>query len=302
MPLLWLWPAAACTHEDLSMCDSLQVMFCIHTSATDDGGESALVPDTLRSVCVYIVDEANEFVAAHPLDEVVVGTEYELDVDLSAGTYDFIVWTHQEAPYMVDPDKRELALDVPDTRRVSGLIPRLFYGKLEDEEVHPGSKQVVLIKLTENTNTIDVTVSGLQQHDGKDDIYELSICDNNDQYDFDNHFIVGGEAFYYVATMGYQPGETVMHTTLRTLKLAGDRNPVVSLRNITTGTTHHLSYDAAGHPVPLDLVSLIRRAYNNTVSFNERHYFRLTIEFRTDMSVTVGLDGWVQTDDGYPLS
>jgi hypothetical protein len=283
------------------MCDSLQVEFSINASAVGDE-EAALAPDTLRSVYVYIVDETNEFVAVHPFDKVVVGTEYRLDVELPAGTYDFIVWTNQEPPYFVNSDRSELALDVPDTRRVSELIPRLFYGKLEGQEIRPGSKQVVLIKLVENTNTIDVTVSGLQQHDGGDDTYELSISDNNDRYDFDNNFVIGGDDFCYVATLGYKPGETTLHTTLRTLKLAGDRNPIVTLRNVTTGVTHHLAYDAAGKPVPLDLVALIRRAYNNNVSFYERHYFRLTLDFRADMSVTVGLDGWQQTDNGYPLS
>jgi hypothetical protein len=327
--LLWPWIAAtACTHEDLTVCDNVQVSFYINTSITTnvttdidadiDGDAGGLALDTLHSVYIYVVNAQDEFVDMHRFSEVAVNTEYRLDFKLPADTYDFIVWTSQETPYSVNFDTsgvlsadettrsiprsdKQFALTVDDTRRVGTLIPRLFYGKLEDHVVSPNNKQLISIPLVENTNTIDITVNGLQQHGGENDLYELTITDDNHQYDFNNSFVAGGDPIHYVASLSHEPGETTLHTTLRTLKLAADRSPIVSLRNVTRDETYHLSYDDAGQPVPLNLVALIRRAYNNNVSFNRRHYFLLTLDFHADMSVTIGLDGWELTDNGYPL-
>ncbi|MDR0961524.1 MAG: FimB/Mfa2 family fimbrial subunit [Mediterranea sp.] len=290
----------SCVNEDTAEChQSVEVTLTLDSLSIDTGGEvEADDIDTLKSVYLYIIGPDHEIVKVRTFDFLEVGETYTLDVNVPPGLYDFVIWTSQESPFGVNFDAPGMAttrvnaedalfrLDIPDDERITYLIPRMFYGRLEQVLV-TGEDQKISIPLVENTNTIYLTVDGLPVCS---DNYEYRITASDGNYYFDNSF-ARCDTFCYATTMRFEPGETSLNGMLRKLKLDDSRSPKLCITDITTGEQ---LYPCAGEEV-CDLVKLIRQAYRDDpdFSFDTHHTFHITLTFDVNMAVTVGVDHWV---------
>lgn len=305
----------SCIKDSLSDCPpknpGLWVLFSHDTDEVTD-----MTRTSIQRAVLYIFDQDFNFVTMRDLIDPQLGTELEItdwQQDLEIGnTYKFLVWYNEEPPYFTTPSYDEfksptsiinkvdarLYLDVPSTKIVDFNLPLLLYGK-HNEEIDP-LDQVVRIDLTQNTNTIHFTVNGL---DKTTDTYVFDIADNNGIYNFDNDFASEPkDAFNYIATSEFTDNSQALKGQIMTLKLADYRSPIFTLKNETTGELLYPSYNGQEN----NLVKMIQSAYangnSNTVDFDRRHIFHIVINFDTDMTATVLVDGWEMKNENNELN
>lgn len=301
-----LFAVSSCIKEDLSECPpenaSVKIRFAIN--AEDDETEPSNA-GVMEKATLYIFDRNNRFVAMSSRNNMVIGREYELDIDLAPDIYNFVVWVGEKAPYYtipafedfpaIKPDKDEstMNLDIPISRVVDFTLPRLLFSKV-DNELITGDDQIIDFNLIQNTNTLIFTVNGLER---TDNTYSFNIADNNGSYDFDNNY-ASCEAFNYTAGALFPADSDVLGSTMTVLRLGNNRNPRFTLVDKTTEETLYPSYPGQ----QTNLIQLIVKAYEGkTVDFDRRHTFRITLNFDTDMEATVTVDGWNVNDSGNEL-
>lgn len=300
-----LFAVSSCIKEDLSDCPpesaSLRVRFSFDTD--DDAGDVNLAGVTEKAT-LYIFDRNNRFVGQSSRNDIVVGQEYELDLNLAPDAYNFVVWINEDTPYYTTPafsnssattDKGNatLKLELPANRTCDFTLPRLRHSKA-DNEVITGKDHVIHFPLIQNTNTILFTVNGLKS---TSDNYSFNIADNNGVYDFDNNFAYC-EAINYTAATTFTQGLDVLNGTMSVFRLTETRSPQLSFKNNTTGQTLYPSY--AGQET--NLIKLILKAYaGKTINFDRRHVFRITLNFDAKMSATILVDGWKVNESGSEL-
>jgi hypothetical protein len=296
---LLLLATASCIDEDLSTCPSgiAEVSFGFSTQM----GTS----ETLEAVNLYVFDSQGKPAYVHVFDEVEGGRQYLIDVNVPRGMYDIIVWSSQTHPYEVrynPPATREdgagdewlngklFSLVVPPSRVVDGLLPPLFYGRLLNVELGDDRDYSLAVPMTENTNTLRITVTGLP-----DDVScTFNVTDDNGAYYFDNS-LAPCEPFTYTTRL--TAGKNGLTGTTRVLRLGDDRSPQLELRDSDTGKL--LYPTEASHTS--SLVELIRTTYaqshtpaDEPFSFDLQHDYQLAFRFDASMGVSVDINRWIE--------
>jgi hypothetical protein len=264
------------------------------------------VTETLDDVNLYVIDEQGDVVRTASFPHVEGGKQYAVDVDVPHGTYDIVVWSSQNNPFRVSlatpsapvrygADEERLSrmhgsifsLMVPPTRRVTELIPPLFYGRLLDVELGDLRNHTLPVDMEELTNTLHVNVIGLQREMNT----TFSISDNNGAYYFDQ-CPAPCDTFSY-STRLTADAEGRQSGTLRVIRLGDERSPMIELRDDNSG---ELLYPTDDTHIPC-LVTLIKQQHaashpDEEFSFKKQHNYQLTFRFDTDMSVRVDVNNW----------
>lgn len=290
----------SCLKEDRSNCSDtgLWVRF---SHETDDELKSGAKSDFIPRAVLYIFDKNDNYMTACVFDEPQMNTDIEIPNwrnYLTVGEpYQFIVWYNVNSPFstnpsyedfqVVKPNKKEatLFMEIPDNRIVDFDLPFLSFG-INTEKIR-ADKQVVNIDLVQNVNTIYFTVNGLAPNT---DTYLFKIKDNNNIYDFDNNIKSKDNEgmFDYTAISEFTNNSQSLESKMMTLQLANDRHPIFTLYDQTTNDLLYPSYSGQEN----DLIKMINDAYGNAIDFTRRDIFHVTINFDTNMTATVDIDGW----------
>jgi hypothetical protein len=278
---------SSCIKEDLTDCPlPLQVVFSYENA-------HALAQEDLKKATLFIFDTDNKPVTSWSVDNPVLNTVYEPDIELVPNTYNFVVWFNLLSPYECTPitgnsDKEglEFRLQPPLSRQIDEPafnLPVSLYGTTDDlikkeERVHK-----VTIPVNQNTNRINLTVHGLLP---AEDLYRFSITDNNGNYSFRNEFLPCDD-FTYTTSALFSPGSTTLNASLTVLKLAKNHpSPLLTIRNETTGEVIF----PQSEEIQNNLVQLILAAYPDN-DFDQTHVYDIEISFTT-VGVTIQINGW----------
>ncbi|MDR2627144.1 MAG: FimB/Mfa2 family fimbrial subunit [Dysgonamonadaceae bacterium] len=294
---------SACLYEALCPVDSYSPRFIFtYTEDGSDGDGGAAAADPLQKAAIYVFDTNNRYVTFWSLDNPQLNYEYSVPTRLLPGAYHFIAWISQDPPYWITlaPDIQcgckngmDLRLRIPSDRIIEEALPPLFYGVSGRIEIRGASEQVIPIPLTRNTNTIILTVTGLER---TNDAYVFDIKDNNGNYDFDNDFLPC-EDFHYRRMASFPShSSSALTTSIITLKLAESRNPLLTFSNHTSGTVLFPAHEGQVN----SLTKLILLAYEGkSFAFEHKHTFRITINFAVDLTASISVDGWNIDESDY---
>jgi hypothetical protein len=298
-----LFSLSSCIKDDLTNCppveQSLQVIF-----SCEEETELDLQSQTLQKANLFVFDKNDKFVTAWLLDEEhqerpALNKVYVPDFKLLPDEYHFIVWFGLIAPYSITPtmnnffrgttrmNQAEFHLEIPENRSVDVPLPLLLYGHKEGI-IKTKNENTIVIPVAQNTNTINITVTGLPQ---TDDEYLFRITDTNGKYTFYNEF-AGCEEFSYVDVEKISTETNMLTSSLTVLKLDKDRRPLLTIQNQSTGEQiFPVNNDNEGSN---DLIGMILREYPNT-DFKKTHVYDIKISIDdTNITVTVNIDGWIE--------
>ncbi len=293
--ILYLLSVVSCIREDLAPCP--QNMNHLQFEFSYDGMRE-LHDDELYMADVYVFDHDDRLVARQEIANPVISHIYTADFNLETGDYSIVVWFNQVAPYSTRgfeairsaKQEAEMHLDVPSDRCISAILPTQLYGFQKFESMNNKGDQHITIPLTENTNRINLTVRGLAKNEHT---YSYSIADNNGNYYFDNTF-APCEEFQYTTTTHFGDSN-VLTSSLTVLRLAENRHPKLSFRDVTTGKTIYPYRPGQIH----DLIEMISIAYANgpRIDFDKTHVYDIVISFDSNMTVSIIVNGWELTLD-----
>jgi hypothetical protein len=288
---------SSCIKEDLTDCPlPLQVVF----SYEDDGtGLNAITQNDLKEATLFVFDENENLVTSWSVSNPILGSIYQPDIELVPKKYHFVVWFNLSYPYSYTPnlsgnpteDEMAFHLDIPAIRRIDESetfsLPVSLYGYQEDV-IKEARVNTVTIPLVQNSNVINLTVSGLTP---TTDDYRFSIKDNNANYNFDNE-IIACDDFDYTQVVSFSPASNTLNASLTVMKLAADhRHPVIAIEQ--AGETLFPKRELDKN----NLIDLILARYPDN-DFNKRHVYNIEIVFTTDMSVSIIVDGWNVVTNG----
>lgn len=307
LPLLLLCCSllSSCIAEDLSDCAQLRLRVVFAFEA--DTGTAATRQDGTHQVTLYAFNKNGVCEMAREFEITDLNSRTELDVNLEAGTYDFVAWINHDKEYFdlpvfeqypqVKPQKdvATLYLDIPDNGIVDYELPRLLHGSASAQTLDAAGNAEVTIPLTQNTNYITFTAEGL---DRTADTYEFEVSDYNGAYTFGNEFDAC-TPFRYIASALFTGGQDKLEAEMTILKLAPERTPDFIFRNRTTGKTLYPSDPEQ----ETNLVRLIEKAYRNEgkkIDFDRQHRFDIKLKFDANFNATVSVNGWdvVEDDSG----
>ena len=299
---LWL---TSCVAEDYTGCwvQPLRLSFSYDTLA-----EGAVGADEVHSAHIYFFDEKGVYVASWVLRDPDLSKTYDFELETLPGKYEFVVWFNQQDPYYTLPtyenftagqtrkQEAQLGLSLPSDKFVRTTIPHLLHGKLAGAVITGSGEHHFTIPVSQYSNTVKLTVKGLPANT---ETYGFSITDNNGVYDYDcSH--VSCETFQYTTTCASRPVRSMtneLEAFLNILRLGYDRSPKLRVFSETTGREIYPA--ATGQPD--DLVDLIRKHYPAGIDFDLRHYYEITLEYDTDLNITVDIDVWGETKDDYEI-
>jgi hypothetical protein len=271
-------------------------------SYEDETGLSLMRLETLQKATLFIFDGSDNYVDSWTVDQErpELNKLYEPeDIKLYPGEYHFVVWFDLISPYSlfstVDvsfsnktrKDHAAVHLEIPDTRTIDTPLPLLLYGHKE-EAIKAEGDNIIVIPLVQNTNTINIMVSGLPR---TDDEYLFSIEDTNGNYNFYDEFAFC-EPFSYINVENFSAESDTLKGSLTVLKLNKDRHPVLTIQN---QSTREQIFPREGDEVGVnDLIALILREYPNN-DFDKVHIYNIRISIdETNVTVTVDVDGWTE--------
>jgi hypothetical protein len=295
---LTLFTAVSCIKEDLSDCPNGTVFrFKMENKYPDN----FIAQSDLHNAALFIFDENDNFVQLWDIPEPALDSVYAPNLKLPAGTYSLVVWINIEEPYETVPElgnfadelplrsQKEFRLTVPSSGVVdesAKLLPHVFYGENE-EFVHTNKDDLAVVPIIQQTNTINLTVTGLPSDNEN---YLFAISDDNGAYSFKNEFVAFTD-FSYTQNGTFAQE---LKASIVTMKLADNRSPLLTIGNSTTGKTIFPAYEGQLN----NIVEMIKRsklpAINN---FEQTHVYNIEINFATDMSVTITVNDWNVIDD-----
>ncbi|MDR0680539.1 MAG: FimB/Mfa2 family fimbrial subunit [Dysgonamonadaceae bacterium] len=294
---------SSCIKDDLTNCppveQSLQVIF-----SSEDETELNIQSKTLQKATLFVFDKNDNFVTGWLLDEEhqerpALDKTYVPDFKLLPGEYHFIVWFDLVSPYSVTPtmsnflrgttriNQAEFHLEIPENRSINTPLPLLLYGYKEGV-IKTKNENTIVIPVAQNTNTINITVTGLPQ---TTDEYLFRITDTNGKYTFYGEF-ADCEEFSYVDVEKISMEANTLTSSLTVLKLDKNRHPLLTIQNQSTGEqifpVNNDNEDSN------DLIEMILREYPD-IDFKKTHVYNVKIDIDdTNVTVTVDIDGWIE--------
>lgn len=301
----------SCIKDDLTNCppveQSLQVIFSC---------EDAAVPESqpeLQNATLFVFDKNDVFVtswrldASHP-ERPSLNKMYVPDFKLLPGEYHFVVWFDLLPPYSITPavsgflrgttriDQAAFQLEIPGNRTIETPLPRLLYG-YKSGEIKTRSENILAIPVTQQTNTVNIVVTGLPP---TTDEYLFRITDTNGNYTFLNAF-ADCEAFSYTDVNRISTASQTLTGSLTVLKLAENRpTPLLVIQNQTTGKQVFPRDNGADEQG--NLIEIIRREHPGN-DFDRTHTYTIHIDIDdTNVTVNVSVGGWNEKPSDNELS
>lgn len=292
--------AASCVRPDIDGCvdprGNVRLTVSLDVDAATRSGANRY---EIENATVYVFDAYDNYVASCR-GERYTGRPYEFYLNLSGGSYRFVVWTNEGAHYAANNpieycdennphiSELEYAYDHSAHDCPSELIPGLLYGSTS-KVIDATRDNIVEVLMYPDTYDINIKVKGLPE---TSDDFDFSITDNNSHYTFHNTIIDGKADFKHIRTCNQQSGE--LNTSIRTLRLSDERNPLFVFSNATLGQTLFSKC----------LVTTIIDAYRaagKTVDFGNVFSYDIVLSYDTEMDVTVSVNGWEYNQQGGDL-
>jgi len=297
---------SSCIAEDMSNCppDNFVLQFVLVPHEGNDG----IINESLYTAKLFVFNAADTLVATYHIDvKPELNKIYVPDWGLLPGKYTYVAWiNYNRGPFEVDPailgetTRTQMLLRhlIPKSSIVDNTqeTPILCFGQLAGDLLDTPN-QLITIPVMQFTNKINLTMKGLKNElftRASTEInhqYEFAITDNNGVYGFDGEFIHHDHFTY--STTKYADSDT-LNASLTVLKLAENRQPVVTVTNQTTGvqifTGNLVQYILASNP-------------NN--DFDTTHVYDIVIDFgdgEMDIPVTITINGWVLDSANYELN
>lgn len=180
---------------------------------------------------------------------------YRMDVsDLEPGTYEFIAWCGLENnPAFKLPatiaKREDLTVALQHDGSSDQFLKSLFHGRVAEVtllEKPQGNEQTVTVKLTKDTNNINLSLTQLGNAEMKVGQFEISMVDSNGKMDYTNA-LAGKDSIEYLPwTLTYgqedftgsdlaEGAVNYMHAELSTSRLMADHDPVIVITDKESG-------------------------------------------------------------------
>lgn len=306
----------SCLRDDRRNCVPVDSSLKVSFSPNDTNLN--FTQEELTRAAVYVFGPDGEvfktWTKTNPYMDVTYHTGIILDNDTE---YKIVAWINPVDPYKITPSydgqttrsalsDGRLDLTIPADGVVSGNIPMLFYGTV-DNVAGSSAGPNIRIPLTMNTYRLDVLLSGLPL-DG--DTYTVQVVDNNGSFGFDNTLIETSQFTYKNSASTPVSGEpdatTELLIPLTVLRLVPGHTPMFTVLNTTNGK---VIYPTDGSP-SVNLITTIE----NTIpgfSFETTHRLDIMMDYgrgtgissdgQPDAEVTVTINGWTVKDDSYEI-
>lgn len=290
----------SCIKEDLSDCPvgENEIRIYIDYTITGTASPQRVNASLAERLDLFIFDNHGKYLETVTDLSAEVNSNYYMSITLAEGDYSFVVWGNLDTPYATEPavftpgvtdiSDAMLYLAREEGDSIHTLLSHLFFGNLLQTNITNKTNQYFNIALKQNTNIINLTVIGLSP----DDYYNYMISDTNGRYFFDNSFSPDKE-IHYTADMTMNDQQQQV-SSLTVLRLAEDREPVLSLTNKTTSELLY-SHNLIKLIMKLEELGLV-------VDFNTMYQFDIVLAFDTEMNVSISINGWDIIEDGSELT
>lgn len=314
--LIWLPIAAMCLA--MTACDVAEdetdciVEMKIRFRFTKNDG-SDYFGSEVSSLSVFAFDAARKFVGRwDEYDNSKFGNDYSMLIPLPPGDYSFVVWGglqdtnyylcggSQQHGQTLDPvvgqtTMSELMLRLSCNTRNShttqmhyvDYIPTaLFHGVTNQMNLSDQTGEDITIDLKKNSTQINLTIIGLPPSTTRNPAQHMDIYmeSPNGGYNFWNDLEANGRTFTYV--QHNTAGNTEIQTSsLYTLKMQYGNGHRLTIYNTDTGSEFYTA----------DLLEdYIRKvpAYNSQDAVDAEDVFDITIDARSNLGVTITVNGW----------
>ena len=198
-----------------------------------------LYPADIRTLNVFVFDEEDRFVAAYTEENVTLSGSYEMLIPIYPhGKYSFIAWAGIDSHYGLQnlqqrvTKKEDLLLQLKQTAGVAENLKgtALYTGSSENvflpdpESVLGAYYEHTAIRLTQNTNQIEVIVEGMQQPED----FSVEISMRNGDYAVNGNILLNGLPMRYPPEYSY--GDTLLSARFTTLKLETGYDDWITLK------------------------------------------------------------------------
>ncbi|NDV60585.1 FimB/Mfa2 family fimbrial subunit [Bacteroides sp. 519] len=284
----------SCIKDDLDGCIDLRGSVHLVVSLDVDAQTLDLFPEDryqIDSLHVYVFNDNMQYVTSVTAGAY-TGSDYEFNLLLTAGNYQFVAWTNTGEYYKFNRtieqcetrkyymDELEYYLHYDSDKCIYENIPDLHHGT-QSQEIVANQDNYVQVYISPNTYTINITAIGLPQ---SEDDYTFSITDNNSHYSFDNSIIDNKADYQHIRTCQMENYE--LNTSIKVLRLANERSPKLTLSNATAEQTLFNG----------NLITTICDAYkaqNKEADFNTTYTFDIVLYFGLQMEIEIIMvNGW----------
>lgn len=260
-----------------------------------------LFPSQVKRLDIYVFDSNGKYIR-HISDEGLHLSlpSYTLPVDLPSGKYTFVVWGGIKKDYQVfdksGNNEQPLQPDISfldhsrlslNTNKVNKDFPEdLYFGIAKEISVNPNELKQTHIKLIKNTNTIYITVNGLQNIKHSNNNADLDIICNitNGELKFDNSISLPERLFQYIPVERTGTEETLMFK-IKTLRLLTDMKSELILKDLTSGEiifNHNL----------VELL-LLSPGINNNEDLDTNDEYDISISININLCITITINDFI---------
>lgn len=287
-----------CTNELLVECE-ITSEFTFDFRANTDHVDK--FPDEVSQIDLYAFDARGLYVGSFHSEKIIDGKTFRVPILLKPGEYSFVAWGGNKDSYLVgeaiDATKindlivgqtrfEDARLVIKNEDRIVTERPDdLFYGILSDVTITSGSAHHH-ISLVKNTNTLNITMKGLDQFQSKA-LYpnvELYCLGTNGKLKFDNTVSEQARQIIYIPYSREVNGSNLL-VNVTTLKLQTD----IESRLVVT----HGEIDEP--LLNVDLVEQILKlpTVNTDMDLLLNDTYDIVIEFDAALGVSVTINGYV---------
>jgi hypothetical protein len=299
--LLLLVPVAfsSCIQDSLSDCISDKRIYFDYEQSLPSQKTRGINPDDITRMNLFVFDENGLFVKEYIDETPQMGPEYFITVTgLESGYYRLIAWGNLKEHYAISSalipgqttfDDLRISLECIKNNEVEDELTPLFFATHTGNntlEILQMNNQFIRLNLVKNTYKINVAVSGMDPTLTAKYDYKINIADNNGMYKFDNDFATCRNFVYTQPCKINKEHSGDLESSITVLRLAADRQPLLSLVNKQTGEV----------VVEESLVQLIRAAneIGAAIDFGATHEFDIRYELHPISStvIVIYINGW----------
>lgn len=234
-----------CTKEDLESCKTLHYITFEYTKNAQFTDKFTSEINTLD---VYVFDSKGNFIKCFSDEGEHLSTGfYTMPVDLPKGEYTFVAWGNSRNSYSVfditNPEQHSLSPNISTYNNsrislmngsdaISELPDNLFHGMAQGIKIGPGNLQNTLISLTKNTNSINVTVVGLNgvSRARSNSYVEVLLGAADGEYTFDNSISNSNKLIHYVPVSRTEAAN-ILKTKTKLLHLLSGMKSYIVIRD-----------------------------------------------------------------------
>lgn len=264
---------------------------------------------------VFVFDGERKFVGRwDENDNTRFGTDYRMPVPLQPGNYSFVVWggLKDENYYLGAPAHPydEPAALIPGQTTMSDIVVRLtcdtregygsqkhyvdyapsplFFGRTTQLTLDTGTDNTVTVDLVRNSKQVNLTVVGLPGSGTRSNPYphiDIYVDSPNGGYDFWNGAEQYGRELTWVQHNAVSGGTDVQASTIHSLKMVYGNTHTLTIHNAGTGKTLYTA------DLLEDYISKVPE-YASQDAVDSEEEFDITVDLRSDLGVSVTVNGW----------